>query len=111
MFAPCTLQSQVALAVRSRQIAVNVSAVLAGMITRVTEGGDTFGGYGIRVTGVLQPASSDEIRYVSALTTVEVVHAVERSTASLSEHRYVKADTALQQEEHNAVMVVDDTAQ
>ena len=84
---------------------------LAGMITRVTEDGHTFGGYGICVTGVLQPASNDDTRYVSALTTVEIVHAVERSTASLSEHRYVKADTALQKEEHNAVMVMDATAQ
>ena len=80
------LQSQVTLAVRSRQTAVNVSTVLAGMITRVTEGGHTFGGYVICVTDVHQPASSDDIRYVSALsalTTVEIVHTVERSTASL----------------------------
>ena len=58
-----------------------------------------------------QSASGDDIRYVSAMTTVEIVHAVERSTAFFSEHRYVKADTALQQEEYNAVMMVDDTAQ
>ena len=70
------LQSQVEPAVRSRQIAVSV---LAGMISRVTEGGHTFGGYGI---------------CVSALTTVEIVQAVERSTAFLSEYKYVKADTA-----------------
>ena len=100
-----TLQSQVELAIRSRQIAVSV---LVRMITCVTEGGHTFGGYGICITGVHQPASCDDIRYVSAMTTMEIVHAVARSTAFLSEHRYVKADTAVQQEEHNAVMVMDD---
>ena len=86
-----------ALAVRSRQISVNVSAVLAGMITRVTEDELAFGGYGMYVTGVHQPASSDDIRYISALITMEIVHAVER---------YVNDNTALQHEEHNAVMVV-----
>ena len=81
------------------------------MITRVTEDGHTFGGYGICVTGVHHPASSDDIKYASAMTTVEIVHAVERSTAFLSEHRYVKADTALQQEEYKAVMVLNDITQ
>ena len=77
----------------------------------VTEGGHTFGGYGICVTGVHQPANSDDTRYDSATTTVEIVHAVQRLTAFLSEDRSVKADTALQLEEHNAVMVMDDIAQ
>ena len=86
-------------------------SVFAGMITRVTEGGHTIGGYGICDTGVHQPASSDDIRYISAMTTVEILHAVERWTAFLSEYMYVKADTALQHEEYNAVIVLDDIAQ
>ena len=57
------------------------------MITRVTEDELAFGGYGMYVTGVHTPAISDDIRYISALITMEIVHAVER---------YVNDNTALQ---------------
>ena len=75
----CSAVSPAFIAIMTPSIAISPivpAAVLAKMITRVTEGGYTFGGCRICVTGLHQPANSNDIMYISAWTTVEI--AVER---------------------------------